>query len=133
MIGRMDRHRLAFGFVAAMAIGCSKGPPVGDVRGEVTLDGKPVAEGSIRFSPLDGQSSTAGAIIVDGKFQSLVPVANHRVQISAAQLPPGGMISRDNAPVMIKELIPEEYNAKSTLTLDVKEGRNEPEFHLKSH
>lgn len=119
--------------LAILAIGCSKGPPVGDVYGEVTLDEKPVAEGSIRFAPIDEQAATAGALIVDGKFHALVPVSNHRVQISAAQLPPGGMTSRHEAPVTITELIPEKYNTKSELTLDVKAGRNEPQFHLKSH
>ena len=105
---------------------------MGDVRGRVTLDGQPIANGTVRFSPLDGRSPTAGGRITNGDFQTLVPVANHRVQISAAQLPPGGIPADPEAFYTIKELVPSKYNTDSELTLDVKEGKNEPQFDLKS-
>ncbi len=47
--------------------GCgSRGIPV---KGAVSLDGKPVAEGSIAFEPADGKGATVGAAIHDGRYQ----------------------------------------------------------------
>ena len=50
--------------------GCGDGgPPRGSVSGQVTLDGAPLAQGSILFVPIEGnQGIAAGGQIVDGKY-----------------------------------------------------------------
>src|SRR5262245_30263024 len=74
-------------FLACLA-GCS-GPTHGEVKGMVTLDGHPLKEGTIRFTPIDGKTGTAGAFIADGKFEAKVPIAKHKVEISSPKLPKG--------------------------------------------
>jgi hypothetical protein len=128
---------LAFA-ATAWAAGCSGGSRYGEVRGDVTLDGKPLDEGVVRFVPLDGKTPTASALITNGKFSERVPVANHRVEISSPKLPKGirssgqmkrGTVDEGSA---LEELIPERYNTRSELKAEVHRGTNEVRFDLKS-
>jgi hypothetical protein len=115
--------------------GCSAPSTTGEVVGTVTLDGKPVDSGTVQFKPVDGQTSTAGATIDKGKFSVVVPIAKHRVEISATQLASGGNAAaarHSDAGYATVELIPAKYNRNSELTMDVKSGRNERSFDLKS-
>jgi hypothetical protein len=115
--------------------GCSAPATTGEVVGTVTLDGKPVDSGTVHFKPVDGQTSTAGATIEKGKFSVVVPIAKHRVEISAIQLASGGDAAaarHSDAGYATVELIPAKYNRNSELTMDVKSGRNERNFDLKS-
>src|SRR4051794_7418598 len=78
------RRRLLLSLLVLAAVaGCSGDASQGTVNGEVTFDDQPVKEGSIRFSPVDGKSATAGAKIADGKFTAQVPVGKHKVEINA--------------------------------------------------
>src|SRR5437660_1614514 len=45
------------------------------VKGTVTLDGKPVAEGSITFQPADGVGPGTGGKIKDGHYELTGPAA----------------------------------------------------------
>jgi hypothetical protein len=116
--------------------GCDQRASEGQVQGTVTLDGKPVDNGIIRFSPLEGQVGTAGGVIENGRFTSTVPVAKHRVEISATKIsgeaPAAGRHSPSAGDYIATELIPDKYNTNSELTLDVSSGLNEPHFDLKS-
>jgi len=115
---------LVFSFLFFSA--CNHGPAVGKISGEVTLDGSPLKEGRILFTPVDGQSQTGGATITDGKFTADIPVAKMTVQINANEVigkepayagdPKSPMIDK------VRELIPKRYNDQSELTLDVKPG-----------
>jgi hypothetical protein len=116
--------------------GCNRGPAYGDVSGQVTLDGKAVEAGSIRFSPIDGLTASAGAPIAGGSYKAEhVPVNKFRVEISApkkidmAHLPPG---TDTTGGVVPPELIPDKYNSNSELTIEVKEGGNSKDFPLVS-
>jgi len=106
---------------------------MGDVRGKVTLDGKPLEEGTIRFLPTGGTTAATGGTIQDGEFRVAVPVATQRVEISA------NIIDRERTPpnatddeIVMKQLVPSRYNINSELTLDVVAGLNEPNFELHS-
>jgi hypothetical protein len=122
------------------AIGCSKGPPVGTVQGTVTLDGKPLEEGSIQLTAVDGRAPTAGGQIVNGKFETNAAITKYRVQIESNVMrgrdgkkpDPNKKIDKyaDNQEFTVVSLVPEKYNTKSTLELDVKAGLNEPRFDL---
>src|SRR5262245_34160493 len=79
----MLRLMILAGLAALAAAGCSSGAKTGTVTGEVTLDGQPLKEGRIQFIPVAGDSSTAGAVITDGKFSTEVPTAKMRVEINA--------------------------------------------------
>jgi hypothetical protein len=70
----MPRTVLAFGLLSVIATfssGCTPGPapPLrGPLAGTVTLNGKPVANGFIRFMALDPNGLNVAAAIKDGQF-----------------------------------------------------------------
>jgi hypothetical protein len=115
--------------------GCSTGPAVGTVNGEVTLDGQPVKDGRVLFTPLDGKGGTGGAVIVDGKFKAEVPVAKMKVEINGNKVI-GKRKAYDTpeSPLMdeVAEIIPPKYNFNSELSLDVKRGSQDVKYELKS-
>ncbi|HXG08401.1 MAG TPA: hypothetical protein VNK04_01290 [Gemmataceae bacterium] len=121
---------------AVLASGCDRGPSLGTVNGEVTLDGEPIKDGAITFEPVAGDTPTAGATIQDGKFTAQVPVGKHRVKISASK--PTGKKYRaydtPDSPVVdeVMEIIPAVYNTKSKLTIEVQSGTQTVEYALKS-
>ena len=133
------RASLFFALLAAVALaGCQSEPDTGGrkaIVGEVTLNGAPIKEGSIRFEPKAGQTAS-GASIVDGKYEisaskGLLP-GTYRVFINALE-PESQTRSADdlmnNPGPPRKELIPAKYNAKSTVTIDVTEsGENRFDF-----
>ncbi len=121
-------------------LGCNRNPLDRQaVSGRVTLDGKPLDQGTIQFCPKVAQGGIfAGGLVVDGTYE--IPLAKglppgaYTVRISAAipgtfapvQGPPGPSMSR---PLM--ERIPPKYNSNSELTAEVKsEGGNVFDFTL---
>lgn len=115
-----------------IVLGCSKGRPMGDVQGRVSINGQPLEQGSVRFIPINGDTATAGGDVRDGNFHVEVPVAKQRVEFSA------NVVDREKTPpnataeqIVMKKLVPDRYNAHSELTLDVVSGVNRPpEFKL---
>jgi hypothetical protein len=104
---------------------------MGDVHGTVTMNGQPLAEGAVRFIPVNGETQATGGSIRDGKFQVQVPVARQRVEISSntvdlEKTPPNA----NGDQIVMKILVPPRYNIHSELTLDVVAGLNEPEYKL---
>jgi hypothetical protein len=81
---RIERAAWLGSFVLAVlfAVGCD-GDNSATVKGAVQFDGKPVAEGSINFVPVDGKTKTAGGSIKDGKYDTRVPVGLMKVFINA--------------------------------------------------
>jgi len=131
--------------------GCfSKDPPLGQVTGTVTYDGKPLEEGTIIFS-VSGARDASG-LIKNGEIQQVtsfkpgdgVPVGEARIAIIAIKAGAGnisqGMFSqRDaNSPgtssmkVSTEFLIPTRYTnpEKSGLTATISKGKNEVRFEL---
>lgn len=132
-------HRILFlqiasaSLLAMLVVGCSNGRPMGDVQGRVTLNGKPLSEGAVRFIPIKGDTPATGGIIRDGIFKVQVPVSKQRVEISS------NVVDREKTPpnptgdqIVMKILVPERYNNRSELTLDVVSGLNEPVYDLKN-
>ena len=96
------------------------------VEGTVTLDGRPMADGQIRFVPQEGANGpTAGAKIDNGKFSISAELGifagTYRVEITASR--PGGRKIPDRVtgqPVDVyKQFIPAKYNTKSELVANV--------------
>jgi len=118
------------------ATGCSTGPAVGTVTGEVTFDGQPVKDGHVTFTPVDGKGQTGGAPIVDGKFKAeQVPAIKMRVELHGNKVI-GKRKAYDTpeSPVFdeVAELLPPKYNVNSELTLEVKRGTQDVKYDLKS-
>ena len=73
-------------------VGCGPGNPLGRqaVGGKVTLDGAPLDNGTISFSPESGAGVSSGTVVKDGRYS-----------IDAAKgLPPGKYLVRINATVL---------------------------------
>ncbi len=128
--------------LATVASGCGPGNPLGRkaVSGTVTLNGAPLAAGSIMFEPQAPQA-LGGSPVTDGKFaiatQGGLPPGTYLVRIAAAtgkaaaDGPPatGGGMRRPDPP----ELIPAEWNVKSQHTVTVAEkGDNTFDFPIKT-
>jgi hypothetical protein len=110
----------------AAASGC--GHPEAKVTGRVTLDGEPVQDGTILFTPKDGKGQAASGEIKGGQFTAtkVTPGVN-KVQINGKKSK--GKIKpykdSDTEIEEFEELIPAEYNLNSTLEVEIKAGDND--------
>lgn len=117
-------------------VGCSGGknapPKLVDVKGAVTLDGKPMPEGDIRFI-VDGQPPKS-LPIKGGSYSGKVFVGKNRIEIVAykAAPPSSSGLSTDDQNQKINYL-PDRYNTQSTLTAEVaSSGANDFPFTVTS-
>ena len=135
--------RKLMGFVCTVAIlgtglltGCSK-YKTGDVQGVITLDGQPLENATVTFSPAQGRASV-GQTDAEGRYrlrytnaENGAEYGEHRVSItSAIQGVPaegdvGGVEGR-------RELLPARYHAETELVAEVKPGSNTFDFALES-
>jgi len=122
----------------ALVAGCGSGPPTGDVSGTASYEGVPIAEGTITFSPADGQGPTAGGTITDGKYAvKKVPAGPAKVQFTSSTDTgkKKKMYDAPNSPeypIKINTL-PEKYSdpLNTELRYDVQAGPNEKNWDLK--
>jgi hypothetical protein len=132
----------------ALAAGCSGAGddlPREAVSGNVTLDGQPLANGSISFVPAGGSTSSeptgAGGEIRSGKFSiaregGLVP-GNYNVSVYASERgtertkpAQAGNLKPTELP---KQLIAAKYNTNTELKAEIKKGGgNDLTFTLQS-
>jgi hypothetical protein len=122
-------------WLAIAPAGCTRGPAMGTVNGEVTLDGQPLAKGHVEFSPIDGQGQTGGAIIDGGKFSAEIPVAKMKVAIHSPKVV--GKRKAYDTPESpwedeVAEALPARYHINSDITLDVQPGTQAVKYELKS-
>lgn len=124
---------------AATLTGCgeAKGPKTATVSGKVTLDGTPLADGSINFLPVDGVGVPAGGKITNGAYTVTVPLGDKRVEIRAPKVV-GQKDAYEGDPKspkidLIEERIPARYNANSDLKTNVaSDKKNEASFTLET-
>jgi hypothetical protein len=121
--------------VALLAAGCSGTPGTVSVRGVVTVDGRPAPDGSVRFTPSDGQGPSQAAFLRDGRFETELRPAQYQVRISIpvegkAAKPADTAAGAGEPPV--GELLPPRYNVKTELSLTVTGPSNDTRFELQS-
>lgn len=120
------------------------GPPTAAISGTVTLDGAPLAQGLVRFVPIEGTPGPKTTVpVTDGRFtadRAHGPiVGRHRIEIESTD--DGGYpLDDETAPQRLREAgitripfvrVPEIYNSRSTLVEVVTEtGPNEFQFQL---
>ena len=110
----------------ALSSGCA--PAVRVVEGKVTLDGKALASGAIDFEPADSRGRLLGGDIKEGSYRIEIPpeqaAGTSVVRITSPQptgrkvpagppAAPGAMIDE------IAEVVPAQYNTRSTLKVDL--------------
>jgi hypothetical protein len=119
-------------------VGCSSSD-LATVRGNVTLDGTPLDQGSIVFEPADGKGPVAGGTIQNGKYllegkTAAVP-GMKIVRITASRTTGRKIEAGPPAPAgtMVDEVlyVPESYNEKSTLSVQLEAGESSHDFALR--
>jgi len=119
--------------LALCLTGCgSDGPERGIVTGKVTLNGAPLPGADVEFQPEEGSPSYA---MTDdkGRYDLMYTrdkrgamVGEHTVRI----VTPTTSTDPEGNQVMVPQQVPPKYNAGSTLTRDVKPGKNKFDFEL---
>jgi hypothetical protein len=130
------RSALGFSLLSAcllMAVsGCGDNSTL-SVTGQVTFDGTPIKEGRILFRQVDGEQRAYSALITNGSYTVQCPPGKMRVEITASRPVPGKFDKSNGAPEPVGEMyVPEQYNAKSTLTAEVSSSNRSFPFDLKS-
>jgi len=107
--------------------------PAARLEGSVTLDGKPLAQGTLQFVPQDAtRAPVTAASIVDGQFVAeAVPQGKLRVLFTASK-ETGKMIKEYSTPrPEVINLIPVKY--RSGIPIEVTGDNSNQNFDLKSH
>ena len=111
-----------------LAAGCSRSdrPLLGTVTGTVMLDGAPLGNALVLFTPEGPGRTSMGATGPDGRYSLTflrdimgANLGRQSVRITTATKEHGG-----------REILPAKYHAKSTLTADVATGANTIDFPL---
>jgi hypothetical protein len=121
-------------FSVCVLSGCSDNAPA-KVTGTITLDGKPVADAIVTFTPEDGSRISQAQTHDNGWYELRfsaqlkgAAVGKHRVRIQTGDMEVG--VGTD-APVS-QERIPTRYNVETELTATLKSGKNTVNFELTS-
>jgi hypothetical protein len=121
----------------AAAGGCTARKPV--VSGVVTLDGRPLDNGTIQFFPVAGDGQTSGAAIgPDGRYRVEASPTKMKVVIHASKVVGKRKAYDDvpNSPMIdiMEDILPARYSDmnKTELTADIVPGENQLDFDLHS-
>jgi len=112
--------------------GCGARGELAFVRGKVTLDGAPLPDAFVVFSPVSHGTTSFGRTDATGSYEMMFTdqekgawIGENLVRISTADLGRGG----GPGP---KERVPVVYNQQTMLKAEVKRGSNAFDFDLKS-
>jgi len=102
------------------------------VKGKVDLNGQPVEEGFITFKDPAKVQRSFGGPIRNGQFSVAVEPGLKRVEVTAQRPIPGQSMPGPSGGTVpaTESYIPEKYNQKSELTVDVT-GTKQNDVHLK--
>ncbi len=139
--------------LSVVCVGCGKGgPALGRVSGTVTMDGKPLENALVTFTPAAGGRGSTGTTDASGKYELTfidgkgALVGSHKVTVTTvAKAAAAASEMRSDSPEYAKqgrsadynsakvtEPIPAKYNKESTLTFDVQSGSNTYDIPLES-
>jgi hypothetical protein len=121
------RATLVLALITAAAVLPGCGPSTATVSGDVTIDGKPLDNGVISYTPADGAGVPVTGDVVNGKYRLQTTPGAKWVQISApVVVGQRKEYNGPNAPLVDirEERLPERYNAKTELKTELKAGGN---------
>lgn len=129
----------AFAAVLLLTVACAP-PPVG-VQGQVTYLGETVADGAIRFFPIEGTAGAGAATAIrDGAYRFApedgLTLGKYRVEITAAKETgrevPRIEVDPGESPTMRESIqyVPACYNVDSVLQVELTGRTQEESFHL---
>ncbi len=133
--GWMDNAMLLCLLSLPMVLGCGGSSDMGRVKGVVTLDGQPVADATVEFTPEGEGRPSTGMTDANGHYELAysakvngAEIGRHNVKITT-----GGMKPDESGNlVKVPETIPAKYNKKSELFVEVTSGGNSHDFPLQS-
>ena len=118
-----------------LLIGCGGDPNIGYVSGRITLNGQPLKDAFVTFSPTRTEGvggTTFGKTGSDGTYRMIISddkdgayVGENLVRIKTGDL-------KADLSGVIEEVVPAIYNSKSKVLVDVKSGDNTFDFELES-
>lgn len=115
-------------------LGCgSDAPRLAAVRGKVTLEGKPLPTGEIKFALTGSGAIPILLPIANGQYEGKAPVGKNRVEIYAYKLITAGPQGAPGAEEASREvIISPAYNVESMLSREISStGPNEFDFDVK--
>lgn len=115
------RIRLALFATGLFIAGCGDG--LVPVRGTVTLDGSPLADGTIIFEAVDGRSTPVSSPVKAGAYELRIAPGAKKVRVNASKV---GFVDPVMKTAMPESAIPRRYNTETTLTAEVRPGSQEP-------
>lgn len=116
----------AVGLLLEVCVGCGSSSGRQAVTGTVSLDGKPLASGSINFQPTPGlKAPSAGAPIENGRFsipaaQGLLP---GEYQVTIVGMQETGRMVDDEQKGKVPELAPIRFREAGSLKAKVEPGK----------
>ena len=125
---RIKKHVQACLIMSLLFVGCSKSqrPPLGTVEGLVTLDGSPLSNAAVLFTPEGPGRTSIGFTDAEGHYRLVyirdiegADVGNHTVRITTV-----------NSGEKRKETLPKRYHAATELSAVVRPGGNQYDFAL---
>ena len=141
MVGSFVRNGSWLGclWLACLMVGCggaSGAPELGDVSGTILLDGQPLANASIEFTPTAGRGSVATtdaaghyALKYTNTLNGAV-LGSHTVRISTGKSASGG--EGGEVQKAVPERIPPKYNSKTEEKVEVKAGSNTFDYKIET-
>jgi hypothetical protein len=141
-ITRLNRFLIPTVLLSVFMLGCGDGgPPLARVEGTVSVDGVPLSYATLTFMPESGTTSY-GATDKNGKYSLMFTdtkygamLGKHFVEIEAAKVSKeqaAELRSQGMEVVQSNIDIPKQYKQRGALTAEVKSGKNEINFELKS-
>ena len=128
--------------LAGSGCGRSDLPPMAPAEGVILLDGMPLTEASVSFTPVDGGRSSRGKTDSQGRFAmgtfergDGAYLGEHRVAVNPIKAPPPSYMINPKAARGYTPPFPDRYwsSKSSGLTATVKAGEtNEFKFELES-
>ncbi|MEW4565464.1 carboxypeptidase-like regulatory domain-containing protein [Bremerella sp. JC770] len=123
--------------VCLSTLGCSygSGDGIGSVTGTVTLDGEPLPQVMVTFSPSNGERESYGVTSVSGQYQLRYTsrelgarTGEHQVRISPMGVEPREPVARAKD----DSVLPSHYYGKDFLIRKVTPGNNQINLELTS-
>ncbi len=117
--------RAAICLALCVVVGCGPRDGLTDVQGTVTFNKTPIANGTIKFEPENGEGPSAEEKIMDGKFQARVAPGVKKVIIYGYKKIGEHHVTGPDSPLIddLEQVIPAKFNDATTLRETITVGQ----------
>ena len=125
---------VAVALMLAFFVGCNN-RNLGQVSGTVTLDGEPLADATVLFTPIAGGRPTGGRTDSSGRYTLVYDRSGTGAMLGehAVEITTGDELTNDDDTITkIAEKVPAKYNINTELEADVQEGSQTFDWPLES-